>query len=100
MSMCLKPLLFFIKALPLNKCSFTGPLETLFVMIYLGVSLIALITSTLVMSQQLPKVLPLAVKSPYLNYWSHDPLVRADWPMFWTNKVCTYSFLLMTPQAY
>ena len=57
-------------------------------MVYFTILLVAFMTSPLVMSQSLPKVLPLAVKSPYLNYWSHDPLVRADWPMFWTKKVC------------
>ena len=53
---------------------------------------IILATPLSVVAQQLPlpPVLPLAVRSPYLNYWSHDPNVAPNWAMFWTKKVSNY----------
>ena len=34
-----------------------------------------------------PRVLPLALRSPYLHTWTSNPIIDANWPMYWNKDV-------------
>ena len=53
----------------------------------LWIIFLAFSTFRLVLSQALPNLLPLIVKSPYLNFWSGGSNLVSDWPNLWNLQV-------------
>ncbi|KAK7675988.1 hypothetical protein QCA50_021064, partial [Cerrena zonata] len=47
--------------------------------------LLPFVSSQTAQSSQLPFVLPLAIKSPYLHGWTSRPNLNNSWPMFWNQ---------------
>ena len=63
--------------------------------------LVSFIFSRNILAARLPpRFLPLALRSPYLQTWTSNPIIDANWPMYWNKDVSSLCCSLRAIQIF